>query len=388
MVDTQTTYRPNSKKKVFSDSAFRLLISGGGTGGHVFPAIAIADAVKVLLPDTEVFFVGAKGRIEMERVPRAGYPIEGLWISGFQRKFRYQNLLFPFKLIASLWKADRLIRRFRPDVVVGVGGYASGPTLNRAQAQGIPTLIQEQNSFPGVTNRLLARKADKICVAYEGMGRFFREDKIVLTGNPVRQDLMETLPDRLSAKRKLGLDAEKPLIVLIGGSLGARSLNDAMAVSANLLKNRPDVQFIWQVGRLYEKEFQSSETARLENVSAVAFLEDMPTIYAASDVLICRAGALTLSEICLLGKAAILVPSPNVAEDHQTQNARALSDRDAAILVPDPEIKDRMVKVALDLLEDPQQIRRLEENAKAMGKPSAGEHIAHEILKLGGRTSG
>jgi UDP-N-acetylglucosamine--N-acetylmuramyl-(pentapeptide) pyrophosphoryl-undecaprenol N-acetylglucosamine transferase len=385
MVESQTTYRSVRKEDKLSGTAFRLLISGGGTGGHVFPAIAIADEVKALLPEAELFFIGAEGRIEMERVPQAGYPIEGLWISGFQRKLSFQNLLFPFKLIASLWKADRLIRRFRPDVVVGVGGYASGPTLNRAQARGIPTLIQEQNSFPGVTNRLLARRADKICVAYEGMERFFQPDKIILTGNPVRKDLLENLPDPPTAKQKLGLDPDRPLVVLIGGSLGARSLNDAMAASAESLKNRPDVQFIWQVGRLYEKEFQNTETARLEHVRAVAFLEDMPAIYAAADILICRAGALTLSEICLLGKASILVPSPNVAEDHQTRNARALSNREAAILIPDPEIKDRMVKAALDLLSDPGQIAALEKNARAMGKPAAGQNIAMEILKLGGR---
>ncbi len=382
-METKTTYRPERAFAVQAKKAFRLLISGGGTGGHVFPAIAIADAIKALQPNTEFLFIGAQDRLEMERVPKAGYPIEGLWISGFQRKLSIQNLMFPFKLLSSLIKADRLVRTFKPDVVVGVGGYASGPTLDRAQRLGIPTLIQEQNSFPGVTNRLLAKKADRICVAYAGMERFFPAEKIQITGNPVRQDLLEPLPESHLAKQQLGLDSKKPLIVVVGGSLGARSMNEAMEASAMMLENRQDVEVIWQAGKLYLEEFQKTATAQLPNVQLKSFLEDMPGIFAAADVLVCRAGAITITEICTVGKAAVLVPSPNVAEDHQTKNANALVENGAAILVPDKEAPDRMIQEALQLLENKDVRKSIEQRAKAMSRPKAGIDIAEAILELG-----
>lgn len=386
-MNSSSTYQTKGPGKGADSRAFRLLISGGGTGGHVFPAIAIADAVRLVAPDTEVLFIGAKGRIEMERVPKAGYQIEGLWISGFQRKLTLKNLSFPFKLISSLFKANGLLQTFKPDVVVGVGGYASGPTLNRAQRNGIPTLIQEQNSFPGVTNRLLAKKADRICVAYEGMDRFFDAQKIRLTGNPVRQDLLRPLAGKEEAKASLGLPSDQPLVVIMGGSLGARSLNEAMVASHNLIASRADVSVVWQMGRLYEEEFGQTETTRLSNVKATTFLEDMPAIYAAADVLICRAGALTLSEICLLGQVAILVPSPNVAEDHQTKNAKALSENGAAILVPDSQAAADMIPTAFSLLQDAEKMESIARKAASLGKRNAGEEIANEILKLGSQNA-
>ena len=292
----------------------KIIISGGGSGGHVFPAIAIANALKALQPDIELLFVGAKDKLEMEKVPKAGYPIEGLWISGFHRKLTLRNLLFPFKLISSLWKSWRILKRFQPDVVVGVGGFASGPVLEIASRMNIPTLIQEQNSFPGMTNRLLAKKVDKICVAYEQMERYFPKDKLLQTGNPVRQDIVKGEDQKAAAFTHFEMDASKPLIFLFGGSLGAKSMNEAVAASTEVLAAYPDVQLLWQAGSLYYERFKDSATAQLPNVKLQAFVDRMDLAYVMADVSICRAGAMTIAELAMVGMPAILVPSPNVAE--------------------------------------------------------------------------
>lgn len=361
----------------------KVVISGGGTGGHVFPAIAIADAIKKLAPEAEILFVGAKGKIEMERVPKAGYAIEGLWISGFQRKLTFQNLMFPIKLVSSLWKARRILKKFKPDVAVGVGGFASGPTLQMATRLGVPTLIQEQNSFPGVTNRILATKVDKICVAYDGMERFFPKGKILLTGNPVRQDLSEVATKRTAAFEFFNFDKHKKTIVVMGGSLGARTVNEAMEASFEALKSRPDVQVLWQAGKLYVEEFSTCDTAKLQNVLFTAFIERVDYAYAFADLVIGRAGALTISELCVVGRPSVLVPSPNVAEDHQTKNAMALVKKAAAVLVKDADAKADLIKTALQLLDNQEQLERLSANVKKLAKPNAKEEIAKAVLSLG-----
>ncbi|MEO1624706.1 MAG: undecaprenyldiphospho-muramoylpentapeptide beta-N-acetylglucosaminyltransferase, partial [Bacteroidota bacterium] len=364
---------------VAGKETYRILISGGGSGGHIFPAIAIADALKEKRPDAEFLFVGAKGKIEMEKVPKAGYQIKGLWISGFHRGEILRNLLFPIKLIVSLLKAYGIIRRFRPHVVVGVGGFASGPTLEVASRLGIPTVIQEQNSFPGKTNRLLASKVNKICVAYDGLERFFPKQKIVKTGNPVRKDLTAA-GDRAEALQHFGMEKDKPVVVLFGGSLGARSLNRAMRDNAELLRRHQDVQILWQAGKLYIEEFGQCETARLPHVKISAFIDRMDLAYAMADVLICRAGALTIAELALVGKPAILIPSPNVAEDHQTFNAKALTERAAALLVKDQDAAKEMIPAALQLLNDAKQRAAISQNIREMQQKNADERIAEEIL--------
>ena len=362
--------------------AKRIIISGGGTGGHVFPAIAIADAIKEKEPATDILFVGAKGKIEMEKVPKAGYPIKGLWISGFHRKLTVRNLLFPFKLAASMIKAWQIIRNFRPDVVVGVGGFASGPILEIASRMGIPTLIQEQNSYAGATNRILGGKVDRICVAYEQMDRYFPKDKIVLTGNPVRKDLLEKQPSRETGAAHFGFNAQQPILFVFGGSLGAQSINEAMAANAEMLAGKPEIQVLWQMGSLYVEDFGSCATAQLPNVKAQAFIDRMDLAYAMADLVICRAGALTISELSQLGQAAILIPSPNVAEDHQTQNALALVKKEAAVLLPDPEARERIISKAMSLLAQPETLTQIGKNLKAMALPNAAAQIAGEVLQL------
>lgn len=361
----------------------RIIISGGGTGGHIFPALALAKAIKKDNPNSEILFVGAKGKMEMERVPKAGFKIEGLWISGFQRKLTLRNLSFPFKLISSLWKARRILKRFKPEVVVGVGGYASGPTLEMAVRLGIPTLIQEQNSYPGITNRLLGGKVDRICVAFEGLERFFPAEKLVLTGNPVRDDLrqIDLQEGKSAAMDFYGLDPSKKTILIVGGSLGAKSLNEALQNNTSLLKSREDVQVLWQAGKIYEEVCKQSDTAKLQQVTLLAFLERMDLAYAAADVVVGRAGALTISELCLLGKAAILVPSPNVAEDHQTKNCKALVERNAAVLVKDKDA-DSVLKVAMELLDTKGRVEELSKNIYALAIPNATQHIVKEIKSL------
>lgn len=360
----------------------KLLVSGGGTGGHIFPALAIADAVKQLAPETEVLFVGAEGRMEMQRVPKAGYPIKGLWISGFQRRLTWQNILFPIKVFWSMRQANAIVRQFKPDVVVGTGGYASGPTLKVAQRKGIPTVIQEQNSYAGVTNKLLSKKASKICVAWPGMDRFFPAEKIVITGNPVRRDLLQIAFLRQQAAQFYGLDPLKPTLFITGGSLGARTLNQAVDHATALLQSRTELQVIWQIGKSGWETFSHLPVAHLPNVKALDFVERMDYAYALADVVICRAGALTLAELTLAGKAAVLVPSPNVAEDHQTKNAKALADPGAAILVPDAEAVHKAMAEALRILDTPELKSSLEILIKKFAKPDAAMDIAREVLAL------
>lgn len=370
---------PNNGK---SDDKLRVIISGGGTGGHIFPAIAIADAIKQERPDAEILFVGAKGKMEMEKVPKAGYPIEGLWISGFHRKLTLRNLMFPLKVAISLAKAWRIISRFRPDVVAGVGGFASGPLLDIASRRGIPTLIQEQNSYAGVTNRLLARKVDKICVAYPGMERYFPAEKIVLTGNPVRKAIQDNTASRAEGAAYFGFDPERPILFIFGGSLGAKSINEAIAANAALLRERPEVQVLWQVGQLYEAEFLACETAKLPNVSARAFISEMGLAYAMADVIICRAGALTISELYFAGKAALFIPSPNVAEDHQTKNAMAVAQAGAAWVLKDSDAREQAIRKAFELLDDETSRRELSGRIRQLAMPDAAAHIAAELQQL------
>ncbi|GLR15767.1 undecaprenyldiphospho-muramoylpentapeptide beta-N-acetylglucosaminyltransferase [Portibacter lacus] len=360
----------------------KVIISGGGTGGHIYPAIAIANALKEIKPDADILFVGAKGKLEMEKVPKAGYPIEGLWISGFHRKLTLRNLMFPIKLLSSLFRAGKIVKRFKPDVVVGVGGYASGPLLQMAVAQKVPALIQEQNSYAGVTNKILASKVQKICVAYPDMEKYFPKEKIVFTGNPVRKDISDLADLKMEAVTHYRLDQNKKTTLLFGGSLGARMLNEAMEQNTKLIADQPDVQWIWQMGSIYYEEFVKCETAQLPNVFPVAFLERMELAYAAADVVICRAGALTVSELCIVGKPAILVPSPNVAEDHQTKNAMALVNAEAAVLVKDAEVKEKLVSQVMELMDDAEKQKTLTYNIKALAKETAAKDIANEIIEL------
>lgn len=374
----QKEFEPNENVVV---EKMKVIISGGGSGGHVFPAIAIANEIKKQRPDAEILFVGAQGKIEMEKVPKAGFPIKGLWISGFHRKLTLRNLMFPIKLVCSLFKAFGVIQSFKPDVVIGVGGFASGPTLQVATMKGIPTLIQEQNSFPGITNRLLANKVNRICVAYNGMEKFFPKEKITLTGNPVRQDIMDLVNKREEGLMHFGLDQDKKTILLFGGSLGARTLNDSMAANKDLLEQNQNVQVLWQAGKLYIEEFKNSATAQLDNVKISAFIDRMDLAYAMADVVICRAGALTISELCLVGKPAILIPSPNVSEDHQTMNAKALSTNDAGILVEEKSAK-MMLEKALHVLSNEEVMNDLKNNIQKLAKINATKNIVSEIIQI------
>jgi UDP-N-acetylglucosamine--N-acetylmuramyl-(pentapeptide) pyrophosphoryl-undecaprenol N-acetylglucosamine transferase len=360
----------------------KIIISGGGTGGHIFPAIAIANALKEQDDTIDILFVGAKGKMEMERVPKAGYPIKGLWISGFQRRLTTRNLMFPFKLISSWFNAFRIVRKFKPDAAVGVGGYASGPTLDVAARLGVPTLVQEQNSYAGITNRLLANKVKKVCVAYEGMERFFPKDKIIFTGNPIRQAITQIEGKRDEAIKHFDLDPTKKTIVVVGGSLGARTLNNAMEDSFDLIAKSQDIQIIWQAGKLYIEEFLQKQTGQLPNVKLMKFIDQMDLAYAAADVVISRAGAATISELCLVQKPSILVPSPNVSEDHQTQNALALVNKNAAILVKDKEASATMIQTALDLLNDDTQLKSISENVGKLGMKDSANRIASEVLAM------
>lgn len=362
-------------------SKLKVMISGGGTGGHIFPAVAIADEIKKRHPDTEFLFVGAKDKMEMEKVPKAGYPIEGLWISGLQRKLSIDNLSFPFKVLSSIMRSRTLIRRFKPDVVIGTGGFASGPLLWAASSKGIPTLIQEQNSFPGITNRLLAKRVDKICVAYEGLEKWFPKDKIQLSGNPLRQGLDQALPADTRAKAKLGLKPDQPTLLILGGSLGARRLNELISEQVETLKSM-DVNVIWQCGKLYYDKLQAQFPSLPPHIQLSAFLFDMPLAYQASDIVISRSGANTISELTAVGKAAILVPSPNVAEDHQTRNAEALSTRDAAILFKETGSSVELIAAFKSILDVPEQKLKLEENIQGMALPKASITIVDEIEKL------
>ncbi|WP_281644334.1 undecaprenyldiphospho-muramoylpentapeptide beta-N-acetylglucosaminyltransferase [Bacteroides zoogleoformans] len=372
----------------------RLIISGGGTGGHIFPAVSIANAIKELRPDAEILFVGAEGRMEMQRVPDAGYKIIGLPVAGFDRKRLWKNFAVLVKLARSQWKARNIIKEFRPQVAVGVGGYASGPTLKMAGMMGIPTLIQEQNSYAGVTNKLLARKANKICVAYEGMEKFFPADKIIMTGNPVRQNLLNHSIAHEEAIENFGLNPAKKTILILGGSLGARTINRTLAEGLETIRTNPDIQFIWQTGKIYIDQVREAITAAtgepvrqphipaIPNLYVTDFIKDMANAYAAADLVISRAGAGSISEFCLLRKPVILVPSPNVAEDHQTKNALALVNKDAAICVKDAEAKDKLLSAALATVADTEKLRSLSENIARLALPDSATIIAKEVLKL------
>ena len=361
----------------------RVIISGGGTGGHIFPAVSIANAIKAMHPDAKILFVGALGRMEMQRVPAAGYEIKGLPIQGFDRK----NLLKNVKVLYKIWKSQRMakqiIKDFRPQVAVGVGGYASGPTLNKAAAMGIPCLIQEQNSYAGVTNKLLAKKAAKICVAYEGMERFFPAEKILLTGNPVRQQLLETTQTKAEALRSFGLDATKKTILIVGGSLGARTVNESVLKHLDAIR-QSDVQFIWQTGKYYHAQIteQLAKEQKVANLVVTDFISDMGAAYKAADLVVSRAGAGSISEFCLLGKPVILVPSPNVAEDHQTKNALALVNKNAALYVKDVEAPALLIPLAIDTVQDDAKLKSLSENILKMALPASAEIIAKEVVTL------
>lgn len=358
---------------------YKFIFSGGGTGGHIYPAIAIANELKQRFPEAEFLFVGAKDKMEMQKVPQAGYQIEGLWIAGLQRQFTIDNAMFPFKLMSSLIKSRSIIKKFKPDVVIGTGGFASGPLLKMANAAGIPTLIQEQNSFPGITNKLLSKKANVICVAYEHLEKYFPKDKIKLTGNPVRQDLMNIEAKRREAQKAFQLDPAKKTLLVLGGSLGARRINQLIAQELDFFETK-NVQLIWQCGKFYIDGYQKFNAN--QNVQVLAFIERMDLAYAAADVVISRAGASSVSELCLVGKPVIFIPSPNVAEDHQTKNAKAIVDKKGAILLKEHELEEKFETVFDNLLSDEDLQRELSTNIRKLAKPDATKDIVEEITKL------
>lgn len=361
----------------------RIIISGGGTGGHIFPAVSIANAIMELRPDTEILFVGAEGRMEMHRVPAAGYPIKGLPVAGFDRKNLLKNIPVLIKLFKSQRLARKIVKDFRPHAAVGVGGYASGPTLKVAGSMGIPTLLQEQNSYAGVTNKLLAKQAKKICVAYEGMERFFDKDKIILTGNPVRQGLRNNPITREDAVRSFNLDPNKKTILILGGSLGARTINQCLMANLDKVKNS-GVQFIWQTGKIYIDDAREAvaKAGELPMLHVTDFISDMATAYKAADLVISRAGAGSISEFCLLEKPVILVPSPNVAEDHQTKNALALVNKDAAIFVKDADANDLLLGKAIETVYQPELLKNLSKNIAELAFTDSANVIAKEVIKL------
>ena len=362
----------------------RVIISGGGTGGHIFPAVSIANAIRATRPDAEILFVGAEGRMEMQRVPAAGYEIKGLPVAGFDRKHLWRNVSVVIKLLRSRIMARRIIKAFRPMVAVGVGGYASGPTLDVAGKMGIPTLLQEQNSYAGVTNKLLAKNARRICVAYDGMERFFPADRILFTGNPVRQNLLHITLTRQEAAQQMGLDPAKRTVLIVGGSLGARSMNESVLQQLELIRQQTDVQFVWQTGKYYSEAIaqQLKERTCPPNLHVMDFISDMAVAYAAADLVVSRAGAGSISEFCLLGKPVILVPSPNVAEDHQTKNAMALVQKDAALYVPDAEAPDNLLPTAISTVKNSKKLQALSQNILRLARPNAASDIADEVIRL------
>ena len=361
----------------------RIIISGGGTGGHIFPAVSIANAIKEQLPDTDILFVGAEGRMEMHRVPAAGYQIKGLPVAGFDRKNLLKNIPVLIKLFKSQRMARKIVKNFRPHAAVGVGGYASGPTLKVAGSMGIPTLLQEQNSYAGVTNKLLAKQAKKICVAYDGMERFFDKDKIILTGNPVRQGLRNHEVTREEAIRSFNLDQNKKTILILGGSLGARTINQCLMSNLDKVK-ASGVQFIWQTGKIYIEEARAAvaKAGELPMLHVTDFISDMASAYSAADLVISRAGAGSISEFCLLQKPVILVPSPNVAEDHQTKNALALVNKNAALYVKDVEAKELLLDKAIEAVAQPQLLKNLSKNIAELAFTDSANVIAKEVIKL------
>ena len=357
----------------------KFILSGGGTGGHIYPAIAIANELKVRFPDAEILFVGANDKMEMQKVPQSGYKIIGLWIAGLQRKLTLQNAMFPIKLLSSLFKSRKIIKNFKPDVVIGTGGFASGPLLQMANMCNIPTVIQEQNSYPGITNKLLSKKANKICVAYENLERFFPTDKIILTGNPVRQDLLEIDSKRNEAIEYFKLDKTKKTLLILGGSLGARRINQLIAKEINFITNQ-NVQIIWQCGKLYFDEYSKITVG--EDIQVTAFIDRMDLVYAASDFVISRAGASSVSELCLVGKPVIFIPSPNVAEDHQTKNADAIVSKNGALILKESELDEKFESVFSNLLSDNDLQNQLSRNIKLLALPNATKQIVDEIVKL------
>jgi len=357
----------------------KFILTGGGTGGHIYPAIAIANELKLRFPDADILFVGASNKMEMQKVPQSGYPIKGLWIAGIQRKFTFDNALFPIKLLDSLLKSRTIIRDFNPDVVIGTGGFASGPLLRVAGIAGIPTVLQEQNSFPGITNKWLSKKANKICVAYENLEQFFPKNKIVLTGNPVRQDLVNFKEKRLEALKFFKLDATKKTVLVLGGSLGARRINQLIAKEL-LNFSSQNVHLIWQCGKLYNDEY--THFNEKENVQVVPFIDRMDLAYAAADVIISRAGASSVSELCLVGKPTLFIPSPNVAEDHQTKNANAIVNKQGALLIKESELDTQFTITINSLLNDEDLQKKLSENMLQLAKPNATKDIVNEIAKL------
>jgi len=360
----------------------RFIVSGGGTGGHIFPAISIANALKNKFPDAEILFVGAEGRMEMERVPAAGYPIEGLPVSGFDRKNLLRNFKVLYNLLRSIIKARKIIKKFKPEVAIGVGGYASAPTLRAASAFSVPTLIQEQNSYAGVTNKLLSKKAAKICVAYDNMERFFPAGKIVKTGNPVRQDLLKTQAKDKEAYRFFGFEPTKKTLLIIGGSLGARTVNQSVMAYIEAL-TKENIQIIWQTGKYYYAEAsQKAEAYKSDNLLVTDFVSRMDYAYSIADLVISRAGASSISELCLLAKPVILVPSPNVAEDHQTQNALALVKNEAAVMVKDADAVNTLIPKALELIKNDPVLEKLSGNILKMAENDSAERIANEVIKL------
>lgn len=365
------------------DKELRIIISGGGTGGHIFPAVSIANALRRKHPEAKILFVGAEGRMEMQRVPAAGYEIKGLPIKGLDRRRPLKNISVLCKLVKSLRMARCIIKDFKPMVAVGVGGYASGATLFECARMGIPCLIQEQNSYAGVTNKLLANRVRKICVAYEGMERFFPQDRIIMTGNPVRQNIVETDITKESARETFGLDGGKKTILFVGGSLGARTMNESILKHIDLVESHPEVQFIWQTGKYYYPEIQRQLKGKeLKNLVATDFIGDMGAAYRAADLVVSRAGASSISEFQLIGKPVILVPSPNVAEDHQRKNAMALVKHDAALYVEDAEAAEKLLPLALSTVNDDAKLRQMGENVSKMGIKNSADIIADEVLKL------
>ncbi|WP_299895440.1 undecaprenyldiphospho-muramoylpentapeptide beta-N-acetylglucosaminyltransferase [uncultured Aquimarina sp.] len=357
----------------------KIILSGGGTGGHIYPAISIANELKRRYPEASILFVGAKDRMEMQKVPEAGYPIEGLWISGIQRKLSLSNLMFPLKLISSLWKSKKIIKKFQPDVVIGTGGFASGPLLKMANSANIPTVLQEQNSFPGITNKWLAKGADKICVAYDDMDRFFPEDKIIKTGNPVRQDLLEIDSKRNEGLNKYNLDPEKKTILVIGGSLGARRINQLIEKELTFFDEN-DIQVLWQCGKLYYEEYKKYDSSK--GIQVHQFLNTMDLAYAAADVIVSRAGASSVSELCIVAKPTLFIPSPNVAEDHQTKNANAIVSQNGAKMLQESELDEKFEKTITQLLSSEAMQIKLTHAIKKLALPDATKDIVNEIELL------
>ena len=362
------------------DRHIKILVSGGGTGGHIFPAIAIANEFKERWASAEILFVGAKGRMEMKKVPQAGYPIQGLWISGLQRSLSLENLMFPFKLISSIINAKRIVKQFAPDIAIGTGGYASGPALYAASKKRIPTVIQEQNSYAGITNKLLGKRADAVCVAYNNMDKFFPREKIIHTGNPIRQELLDEACSQEEARSYFDLDPNKKTILIVGGSLGARTFNNTMKAGLHTLKNA-DYQVMWQMGKNNYETYKNCEVAKLQHIKPMAFIDDMAKAYRAATLVISRAGG-AISELSALSKAIILVPSPNVAEDHQTKNAMSLVEKDAAILVKDSDAIESLLKIAESTLKSEETLAQLSENINKLAKPNATQRIVDVIEKL------